>query len=560
MKNFLKISLTAVAATLLMTSCNCFKSMVKEAESVKYTCTPSVLELKGSTVTADIQVTFPAGYFNKKAIVKATPVLVFEGGEIVGVTKYFQGEKIKDNYTVVDYKNGGSYKQTVTFPYDARAKVCTLEVRLEATCKNDGQYYTEVVAIPVAQGISTLQNDMDYFGGNGAIMPDNFKRITTISEKADIMYEINRSNVRKNQLTTEQIKLFEEFVKENSDKDRVTLGNIYAKGYASPDGPEKFNDQLSKKRSETGKKAIEEQLKGVGASYDAAAYGEDWEGFKELVEASNIEDKALILQVLQMYSSPAQRDKEIQNMSAVFNVLKTDILPKLRRTQLVAEADVEGLSDAEIKAAVDKNINSLNLEEMLYAATLFNDNATKIDIYKAAAKKYNDVRAYNNLGVVLGQEGDIEEATAALKKAAKLDPSASQISNNLAMAALAQGNVAEAKKYLGAISGPEAAKAKAMVAVAEGDYTNASNVLNGYNAALVEVLNGNLSKAKGLLSSETSADAEYLRAVIASKEGNASAAMNYLKSACSKDKSLVKKAKKDVNFASLFGTTEFLAL
>ena len=295
------------------------------------------------------------------------------------------------------------------------------------------------------------------------------------------------------------------------------------------------------------------------AKYDIAAYGEDWEGFKELVSASDIKDKDLILQVLAMYDNPVKRDEEIRNMSSVFDVLAKEILPQLRRTKLSADVDIEGRTDAEILAAVSGNIDVLNEEEMLYGATLTGDAALKIKAYKAAATKFNSARGYNNMGVVLGQTGKAGEAKSAIEKAATLsnDPI---ISNNLGVLALMNGDVAKAKSYLSALSIPQARKSMGLVNLAEGNYAEAARALDGYNLAVAEVLNGNLAKAKSVLSGDNSAQADYLKAIIAMREGNSSSAIANLKSAISKNSAYKAKAVKDVEFAKLFGTTEFLAL
>lgn len=409
--------LMLASMVVLLAGCNCYKKMLKKVDQVSISATPAVLTLKGSNVVTDVTVTFPAKYFNKKATLKVTPVLVFEGGEIVGTPKYLQGEKVKDNYTVIPYKTGSSYTQSVSFPYDERAKLSTLELRIEAKCTKGKKCkeYSDFAAIPVAEGVSTVQalaNNTAYL----SIMPDNFKRVTTISQSADIMYLINRSNVRKGELTKEQVKMFEDFVKEYSNKDRATLGSVYAKGYASPDGPVKFNDELSKARSESGQEAISKALEGVDAKYDIAAYGEDWEGFKELVAASDIKDKDLILQVLAMTDNPVQRDQEIKNMTSVFEVLAEEILPQLRRTKLVADVDIEGRTDAEIQEAAANNIDVLSEEEMLYAATLTDDLDAQLKAYEAAASKYNSVRGYNNAGVVLAKQGKVAQAKTQIEK------------------------------------------------------------------------------------------------------------------------------------------------
>lgn len=552
MKRFLKVSVLLAVMGLLMTSCNCYNKMEKRINEVNASANPTILTLKGQTVDADVRVSFPAKYFHKKAVFKITPVLTFDGGEIAGAPKYLQGEKIKDNYTVISHANGGSYTQNVAFPYDSRADMSTLNLRVDAKCKNG--LFVNIANIPVAQGISTVQNSADWSQGL-SIIPDEFKRVTTISQTADLVYDINSSKVKQSALTASQIKLLEDFVRENSDKDRVTLGNIYAKGYASPDGPQKFNDELSSSRSQTGQTAISKQLSDVKATYDAAAYGEDWDGFKSLVAESNIKDKDLILQVLNMYTSSAQRDQEIRNMTQVFEVLKTDVLPQLRRTQFVANADIQGKTDAELRSAAQSSLNSLNLEEMLFAATLFDDNATKAKIYKAAADKYNDVRAYNNYGTILAAEGEYAAAKKAFDKAASIK-SSSQISNNLGVLALSEGNYAEAKKYSSSMQG----EGKALAELADGNYAAATRGLSGYNLAVAEFLNGNMAKAKSALGNINTADADYLRAVIASREGDSTTALANLKNAFSKDASLKAKAKKDVELAKLHSMAEFKAL
>ena len=561
MKRFVKSFMLASLAVLLA-SCNCYNKMLKKVDRIDVSATPAVVTLKGNNAVTDIKVNFPAKYFNKRAVLKITPVLVFEGGEIAGTPKFVQGEKVKDNYEVISYKQGGSYTQSVSIPYDKRAKISTLELRIESKCsKNCGKkrkQFLPFAAIPVAEGVSTVQLLAD----NAAyltIMPDNFKRVTTITKDAEIMYQINRSNVRPGELTKEQVKMFEDFVKEYSNKDRATLGNVYAKGYASPDGPVKFNDELSKKRSESGQEAIANKHSSVHPKSDIAAYGEDWEGFKELVSASDIEDKDLILQVLAMQDNPVKRDEEIKSMTAVFEVLAKEILPQLRRTKLIADVDIEGRTDAEIKEAAAKNIDVLSEEEMLYAATLTDDNAAKLKAYEAAASKYNSVRGYNNAGVILAKEGKLAQAKAQLDKAAAMSKDAA-ITNNLGVVALMNGDLATAQKYLSALNTADSKANMGLVNLAEGNYAEAAKTLSGYDLAVAEVLNGNLSKAKSILAGENSADADYLKAVIAMREGNSSAAMSNLKSAVAKDPSMKDQAVNDVEFAKLFGTSEFLAL
>ena len=574
MKNLMKLSVVLVAAALAFSSCNCFKKMAKNRDDINLTVTPEILTLNNGIVAADINVTFPVKYFNAKAVIKVTPVIVFEGGEVAGAAKYLQGSKVDENYTVVDKKNGGSYTQHVEFPYDPRMDECALQLRAEIKCPggkckeftlvnlNTGAIPTKEEAavlagndaaaaalakefgLTVAYGLNTLQKDIKY-GDLMEQMDNNFKRITTVVDKTDLLYTINSSVVTKKHEKAANLGAFKENVDKNLTNDRATQ-NIAVKGYASPDGPEKFNDKLSKARSESGHKVIAKLLKDSGLDIDAAAYGEDWDGFKELVEKSNIKDKNLILQVLSLYNSSAERESEIKNMSSVFNELKEEILPELRRSQIVNSTDIQGKTDAEIMAAF-KNGQDLTVEEYLYAAeSLANGAEEQVAILTVASKKFNDARVYNNLGIAQAKAGDKAAALKSFEKAAKTD-SSSEINKNLILANLANGNTAEAKKYAQAAD----AQAKAAIAAAEGDYKSAAKNLDGYNEAVAQVMNNDLSAAKKAIAKDNSADADYLRAVIAAKEGDLKTAEAQLKSAVSKNPKLAQKAANDINLKAL---------
>ncbi|WP_295936060.1 hypothetical protein [uncultured Alistipes sp.] len=571
----MKLSVVLVAAALVFSSCNCFKKMAKNRDDINLTVVPEILTLNNGIVAADVNVTFPVEYFNAKAVVKVTPVIVFEGGEVAGTPKYFQGSKIDDNYTVIDKKNGGNVSMHVEFPYDSRMDRCALQLRAEIKCPsgkakeftlvnlNTGEVPTkaqaEVLAgndaaakaaigkefgLTVAYGLNTLQKDLKY-SDLMAPMANNYKKVTTVVEKTDLLYAINSSAVTAKNEKNANLGAFKSDVDAKLQNDRATQ-NIAVKGYASPDGPEKFNDQLSKARSESSKKVVAKLLKDSGLDIDAAAYGEDWEGFKALVEKSNIKDKNLILQVLSLYNSSAQRESEIKNMSSVFEELKSEVLPELRRSQIVNSTDIQGKTDAEIMAAFRAK-QDLTVEEYLYASeSLAKDADEKVAILTAASKKYNDARVLNNLGIAQAEAGDKAAALKSFEKAAKMD-SSSEITKNLILGNLANGNTAEAKKYAQAAD----AQSKAAIAAAEGDYKTAARNLDGYNEAVAQVMNNNLADAKKAIATDKSADADYLRAVIAVKEGDLKTGEAQLKSAVSKDPKLAQKAANDINLKAL---------
>ena len=574
MKNLFKMTLVLVAAALTLTGCDCFKKMAKDPSAITVTCTPDVLVLNNGKVVADITAEVPAKYFNKTASLKVTPALVYAGGVTKGNTLLLQGEKVADNGLLVKNGESLSIKRHVEFAYKPEMQISKLVLIVEVKCKggkckeftlvnaNTGAILTaeqlEVVAKDdeaayalksecgrkVAVGLNVLQKDID-FASAMAVEQNNYKNVNTTVVTADLVYKINSSVLSKKATQTAEVAALKESVEGYLNNDRAAQ-SVYVKGYASPDGPEKFNDKLSDKRSQSGLKAVQKLLAETGLNIDAAAYGEDWDGFKAAVAASDIKDKDLILQVLGMYSSSAEREKEIKNLASVFGALKTEVLPQLRRAQIVNSIDLTGKTDAEMVALINAgNASELNLEELLHIAEV--QPAVAEVALKAAVNKYGDARAYNNLAIVLAKQGDYAGALKALDSAAKAGSKSEELNNNYALVYLAMGETDKAAEYAKGAN----AEVKALAAAAKGEYNAAVNGLEGYNAAIAQVQQGNLAAAKKSIEADQSAKADYLRAVIAAKEGNVTAAKAALQSAIAKDASLAKKAAKDVNLAAL---------
>ena len=403
--------------------------------------------------------------------------------------------------------------------------------------------------LTIAQGVNVMQNDIQYSDAMET-MASGYKNVITEVTKANYMYQINSSRLNKKAISSEELTSFQQKAAEQNGNDRIKQ-NIYVNGYASPDGPEKFNDKLSAARSESGKKAAEELLKELGLSLDAASYGEDWEGFKELVAASSIEDKALILSVLESYTSSSEREEQIKNMSNVFTALKKEILPELRRAQLVNSSDITGKTDDEMAALVRAGkFAELDEKEMLHIASTGKlSQNEKIATLEAAANEYKSVAAYNNLGVAYAEAGEGAKAADAFAKAVNAGGKASEINNNLALVNIMNGDTEAAKAYTANAS----AETRALAAAAEGNYAQAQSQLEGYNAAVAATMNADYTAAKQYIANDKSADADYLRAVIATKQGDMATATAELKSAIAKDPSYAERCKKDVNLRKYIG-------
>ena len=539
---------------LMLAACSNPSKMAKHAEMVNTECTPEVLEAVNGKIAAQYTVEFPAKYFVSEAILDITPVMVYQDGEIAGPVFTLQGDKVMDNNNVISFKNGGKASRAVVFDYKPGMEKAILELRATVYNSKKTKKYEFPINYKVADGTNCTYM-LVKLEGTPSMEADNYQKIIRETKESQILYTINQSNVRNNQLKSEQMKEFQQFLTAADKDERRTIVSNDIIAYASPDGAETLNSKLSHNRAKSAEKAfvkvISKKAKVKDIPLNISEISEDWEGFQELVSASDIQDKELILRVLSMYSDPVVREREIKNMSAVFQTLAKEVLPALRRSRLIANVDYKNWTDEELTQLINENINELDEEALLYGATLFDKASAKAEIYKAAAKNYNSSRAYNNLAAMSLKDGKTIDAKAYL---AKMNNKSASYYNNMAVVAMQEGNFDAAAEYLAKAGDLKEAKANmGALLILKGDYNGAVAALNGansYNEALANVLTNNLSKASSILANGKCACKSYLKAIIAARQGNNSQAKELLEVA-KKDEKLAKRAANDIEFAKL---------
>ena len=539
---------------LMLAACSNPSKMAKHAEMVNTECTPEVLEAVNGKIAAQYTVEFPAKYFVSEAILDITPVMVYQDGEIAGPVFTLQGDKVMDNNNVISFKNGGKASRAVVFDYKPGMEKAILELRATVYNSKKTKKYEFPINYKVADGTNCTYM-LVKLEGTPSMEADNYQKIIRETKESQILYTINQSNVRNNQLKSAQMKEYQEFLTAADKDERRTIVSNDIIAYASPDGAETLNSKLSHNRAKSAEKAfvkvISKKAKVKDIPLNISEISEDWEGFQELVSASDIQDKELILRVLSMYSDPVVREREIKNMSAVFQTLAKEVLPALRRSRLIANVDYKNWTDEELTQLINENINELDEEALLYGATLFDKASAKAEIYKAAAKNYNSSRAYNNLAAMSLKDGKTIDAKAYL---AKMNDKTASYYNNMAVVAMQEGNFDAAAEYLAKAGDLKEAKANmGALLILKGDYNGAVAALNGansYNEALANVLTNNLSKASSILANGKCACKSYLKAIIAARQGNNSQAKELLEVA-KKDEKLAKRAANDIEFAKL---------
>lgn len=535
---------------------SCSNKMVLTADN--FEVVPNPLETQTGMVPSTINGSFPEKFMKKKAVVTVIPELRYAGQATQGQSATFQGEKVLGNNQTISYRLGGRYTMRSTVPYNEDMQKSELWMTFKAY---KGKKEIQIPAVKVADGViatselykKTLLSD----GGCQAV--DSFQRVKAQKQEANIKFLVNQANLRKSELKNNSVTEFVEMLKKiNADREGFNLSNVEVQAYASPEGGFKFNDKLAGKRQNVSEKYVKDQLKKakMNADIDAHYTAQDWDGFQRLVQASNLQDKDVILRVLSMYKDPEEREQQIRNMSAAFRELADGILPELRRSRLIINYETIGRSDDQIKEQYNADAAKLSADELLYFASLQDTQADQEKVYKKTAELYDkDYRAYNNLATIALSKGDKAAAASYLAKALALDANSAESNANKGLMSLATGNMAEAEAAIakGATS-ETTAYAQGVLSLAKGNYAQAQQLFGDKktnSAALAQLLAKDYDAASKTLDKVENADAitDYLHAIVAARRGNKFAATSYLKEALKKDPSLKAYADNDLELA-----------
>lgn len=534
--------LALCAMVLAFASCSASRAeQMKLAEKVSVSSNPEVLALVGDKIPADITVTFPAKYFHPAAILEVTPVLVYEGGEQVGKTFKYQGEKVKDNYRVIASKVDNSVTEKVAFDYVPGVEKSYLELRSVAYYKNKT---IEIPAIKVADGCNVTQLFAST-EGEYSFKKDDYKEVISESAEGQVMYDYNSATIKRSELRSDSVKELQAALDEIASDPRYTVTGTRVVAYASPEGGQQYNAKLSDKRAESAKKAWDKVTGGMKTDdIQVKSMGQDWDGFKEAVQNSNIEDKELILRVLSMYSDPAVRESEIRNMSKVYTEINKNVFPELRRARFIADVNYKNFSDDELKELADKAVDVLDEEGLLRVASITSNADRKAELYKMAVSKFGSDRAQFNLAVLSLNAGKPDQAASLLKKVSKVD---GDVNNALGVCELQKGNLDAAADFFRKAGTTESKANLGTIYILKGNYDAAVKNLEGtgsHNLAVAYILTNQLDKAEKSITCKC-ARSNYLRAVIAARRGNSSDVEKYL----AQTGKMKEKAEKDVEFA-----------
>ncbi len=562
MKQYLFRTLViAGVSSLLLASC----ASKFKISSTGVNVDPNPLTVQGDAVKTRINFAFPKKSFPKKGTLRITPVLRYAGGEKWGKAYDYQGDDVYGNEQVVFYKSGANTVLDFAVPYTPQMQKSELYLTFNGKVGKKAQ---KISAMKVADGVNATETLATVEGILPAIAPHGFQRVVKEMYDADILFQIQQANVRGSEINKEDVEEWRYTVQNAKETPNQNV-SVEVQSYASPDGGKKLNEKLSENRERNTTAALKKEFKKqdmAGVAIDAHYTAQDWEGFRTLVEKSDLPDKDLVLRVLSMYPDPESREREIKNISVVFKQLADNILPKLRRSRLIANVEIIGKSDAEIQEFIAKAPGHLSAEELLYAAELTNSTTEKMRIYQIANQIFKkDYRAYNNIGALYFVQGKIKDAEAWFNKAATLqDNEVTKL--NRGLIALYHGDKEKAQDMISAaINTPELGQALAYLYLKQGEYMKAETAFGetvSNNAAVAQLLNGNYAKALKTLQKITtpSATTELIRAIIAARTNDNNGVIAALKSAIALDGSVAYQIADNLEFAKYKNLAAFKAL
>jgi len=567
-----------VMLAVLLTGCD-LKKMAKKYDTVKYEAKPEVLEVHGGAVKVEVKGSIPAKYFGKKVTVEIQPVLRYEGGTLPLKKIIIVGEKVvQGEGTIIKKKEGGSFTFNDQFVY--KPEMMVSELYIEATANQKKKTVT-LGEVKIADGIiATSQrivadNDVE-------IAAHGYEKVVTATKKANLYFDYNSSNLTMSQKLN---KLQANIDGINELKTFIELGweikDIIINAWASPEGELSINTKLSDERGKAGEKwfvdymnsldknkakELKVKVEDIKRVYTLVvnAKGEDYDGFMSAIQASNIPEKQAIINVIKMQPSKTQREQEIKNMTVIYAEVEA-ILEPLRRSEIVVTCFEPKKTDEQIAEFAVTDPTKLDEKELLYAATLTENEDTKLKIYKSASTQFpNSWKGFNNAGAILLKQGKTDEALTYIEKANALAPNNGQILNNM-------GVVYLRKQDRKAMSSFEQAKQAginvnynmSILKIQSGDYDEAlrlmSNTTCRYNLALVQVLTGKPTDAVKTLDcmKKKTAEGFYLMAIIGARTGNTSMMYDNLKKACAENPKYKAEAKKDREFLKYHENADF---
>ncbi len=588
--------------SVLLTGCNGLNKMKSNANKVRYAANPSPVETMDDKVVVKFTGSIPEKYFDKNCVMFLQPVFTWEGGNIPLEPMTLKGEKVDGDGTIINYANGGRFTYSDMFdfkpgmetgrvvlnPVGYRDVRTNEDARFADDVKRDN-HGVEFGPVLISEGVNNTSSMVD-IKGNISISPVNYNKTQGIVETADIYFNGGTSELDWNFAMNQkfdaqgQLQHLKRVMLEQGLPKQISIT-----GWASPEGEESNNVGVSKNRADVAtaqlNKVLDEVLtimarraKAKDPEYykyeqlkkliiTTRASGEDWVHFVVMVEASEIQDKHAIINIVETQQNLIKREQMIRNMAEVYTELNDEIFPNLRRAQIALYYSEARKTDAELAKQASINPAKLSFDELMYTAYINYNYDTKLKYYKWATENHpQEWAAWNNAGAIAFYLDDYDECERYLNVARDLNPHNPDVLNNTGLLCLARKDYALAKYYFEEAKRQGSNDADANVPILNlkrGNYNDAQKALKGnpctYNLAFAQLMNEETQTAIRTLDCclDQNKDVNYLRAVAYARLGDKVNCLKNLKASIDEDYEYKRKAAVDTEFKEYWDDEEF---
>ena len=327
------------------------EKMARESKKISYRVNPDPLvQGEDGKVCFDVIVTIPAEYFEKQAVMNLTPYLSYNGGQIDLDPITFVGEKVKGEGDFrVNYKEGGEFTKHYCKDYvpemensELKADPMfyiydgTIYANQDEIAKNT--YFTQGSTVKLADGVIVKDEYVDQ------IVYDTIDKVKAV-KKLSYFYNKDSYDINaRRKLNKDADAAFTELINAGETEFEI-------RAWASPEGEEGHNNELSNNRANAADKQIKKVAKKTEVQISGKGYGPDWNTFVELVRASDLKDKDAIINNI---NNSSNRERTIKEMCAIYPQLEKDILPQLRRAEIYVNEPYKEVVSRTIKVKVEK--------------------------------------------------------------------------------------------------------------------------------------------------------------------------------------------------------------
>jgi hypothetical protein len=556
-----KAMVAALLSGLVLTNGCALKSMVKMAKDQQLTVVPSPLEVHGDSVAFEMSAVLPLKMLKKNKVYNID-------------TRYQYGDMKVDLETLEflssDFPTAKTEqpKKAKRYAFAYKETIGNGDLLVVGTASNLAKSKSKsTLDMPVAKGLITTSRLVKnyYFVAYADHGYNNKEELVPTS--VQFFFEQGKSDLKKSETKGQNGQFLEVFISQKNKTKTITIV-----GHHSPEGSETSHTNLADDRSDVIEKYTRKRLEHHGYKTDSIQFvnKETVMDYAELnkeldsTDALTAEQKTEVKNIVNGSGDYLSKQAQIEKLS-YYNTILTKVYPQLRTAKTEILTVKNKKSDAELSllsksvATGAASIDTLNAEELAYAATLTPILSEKEEIYVALVKKSDSWVAHNNLGAVYlemaKREADdakqaklVEKAVVSLNMSLKKQ-SSGEAHVNLASAALLKGDRA-------------AARTEALNAI--NDSLSNDNVKKGANGiqGVLDIKDGkydmaiqNLSKYQAMKAND--AFGFYLAAVTAARQGDEAGVTSNVKQAVALNRSLAEKALNDLEFANFANSENF---